>query len=181
MHEARILRDIMSTDVVTVEPDATLRHVAELFSMQGISGAPVVSEGRVLGVISATDLVDFAASTPGTLPDVPPARPSAARVRHGWEAEPPADFHTEWELKHGDGGGGPADSRAAAADELNERLVRDLMSRGVRALPADTGLHEAAHYMLEHGVHRVLVMEGDELVGLVSALDFLRALAERRL
>lgn len=179
-HKASILRDIMSTDVVTVEPDATLRSVAELFAMQGISGAPVVSDGRVLGVISASDIVDFAASTPDALPDQPASARRGTRIQHGWEGEPTGSFYSDWAP--------PAEAiferfgtGHAPADVLQESSARDVMTSGVRSLPADTGLHEAAEYMLQYGIHRVLVMDGSELVGLVSTLDFLRALAERRL
>ena len=53
------LRDIMTTDVVSVPPDATLREVAEVLAERQVSGAPVVDGGRVVGVITATDLVRF--------------------------------------------------------------------------------------------------------------------------
>jgi CBS domain-containing protein len=175
---ATTLRDIMSTDVVTVEPDATLRDVAELFAMEGVSGAPVVSDGRVVGVISASDIVDFAASMPRVLPARPPSQQRESRVQHGWEAGTER-FYAEY--------GPPGEllqrytSDEAAADALREHLVRDLMTAHVLSLPPDTELHEAATFMLENGVHRLIVLEDGEVVGMVSTFDFLRALAERRL
>lgn len=51
------VRDVMTTDVVTITPTAPLRAVAGLFAERGISGAPVVLNGEVLGVISASDIV----------------------------------------------------------------------------------------------------------------------------
>jgi len=50
--------DVMTTEVLTVKPDASLKHVAELLSKCGISGLPVVdAEGRVLGVVSEADII----------------------------------------------------------------------------------------------------------------------------
>jgi predicted transcriptional regulator len=49
--------DIMSRDVVTLDSAATSRDAATLFGARGISGAPVMAGGRVVGVLSKTDLV----------------------------------------------------------------------------------------------------------------------------
>jgi len=51
-------RDIMTKQVVFVEPDLPLRKVAELMGKHGISGLPVVDEQeRVVGVISERDFL----------------------------------------------------------------------------------------------------------------------------
>jgi CBS domain-containing protein len=59
------LRDIMTTKVLTLAPDVSLRDAMELLAENHFSGAPVVAGGRVLGVISSTDILDYAANTPG--------------------------------------------------------------------------------------------------------------------
>jgi CBS domain-containing protein len=52
------VKDVMTTKVVTVSPETSLRDVAATFLAHGISGAPVCdADGRVLGVISKTDIV----------------------------------------------------------------------------------------------------------------------------
>lgn len=52
------IMDVMSTEVVTVAPDSTLKQIATVLASHGISGAPVVdSKGQVLGIVSETDLV----------------------------------------------------------------------------------------------------------------------------
>ena len=48
------LRDIMTADVVTVSPQTTLREAMELLAQRHLSGAPVVSGGELVGVVSAT-------------------------------------------------------------------------------------------------------------------------------
>jgi len=50
--------DVMTTDVVTVRPETSLKDVARILSARGISGLPVVDDtGRVLGVISEADIL----------------------------------------------------------------------------------------------------------------------------
>ncbi|WP_225334234.1 IMP dehydrogenase [Halomicrobium urmianum] len=49
--------ELIIRDVVTAEPDQTVREVDEMMSRQGVSGAPVVDEDdEVLGIISGTDI-----------------------------------------------------------------------------------------------------------------------------
>jgi CBS domain-containing protein len=52
------IEDVMTRDVVTVKPDATLKDAARELVARRISGLPVVDdEGRVLGVLSEGDLL----------------------------------------------------------------------------------------------------------------------------
>ncbi|WPB80408.1 CBS domain-containing protein [Archangium violaceum] len=50
--------DVMSREVIVVNPDTSLQTAAELMLEHAISGMPVVDEqGRLLGMVSKTDLV----------------------------------------------------------------------------------------------------------------------------
>ena len=71
-----------------------------------------------------------------------------------------------------------ADS-AGPEDPFDAICVREIMSRRIYALPRSADLRAAALLMHAGGVHRILVMEGDALFGVVSALDLARATAER--
>ena len=51
------ISDVMTRDVMTVSPDATLKQVAEVLAGLGISGLPVVEDGQVLGVVSEADVL----------------------------------------------------------------------------------------------------------------------------
>jgi CBS domain-containing protein len=56
------VRDIMTTEVVTVRPDTPYRTVAALFREHRVSGFPVTGDdGTVIGVVSETDLLALAA------------------------------------------------------------------------------------------------------------------------
>jgi len=52
----RLVRHIMTTPVHTVSPHSSLDQVSRFFETQKISGAPVVDEGRLVGVISMRDI-----------------------------------------------------------------------------------------------------------------------------
>ncbi|SEL69863.1 CBS domain-containing protein [Pseudoxanthomonas sp. GM95] len=48
---------IMTAQVVTVEPQQTVKHCMEVMTQRRFRHLPVVEEGRVIGVISIGDLV----------------------------------------------------------------------------------------------------------------------------
>jgi CBS domain-containing protein len=53
------------------------------------------------------------------------------------------------------------------------------MTHRVITMPANTQLSDAADRMIEAGIHRLLVTDGDRLVGLVSSTDFVRAISRK--
>lgn len=50
-------KDIMTTDVVTVQPDTTVRKIALLLDEKHISAVPVTDGGSILGIVSEGDLM----------------------------------------------------------------------------------------------------------------------------
>lgn len=179
------LRDVMTGDVLTLEPATSLRDARSALTRAGVSGAPVLAEGRLVGVVSATDLLSFDAESE------PP--PREARGQSGW-----GDWPETMEWKEGDDppsayfvdywGDAGADvlARAERPDEaewdvLEEHTVEEVMSRGALALSPDTPLERAARRMTEADVHRVLVVEDGTLLGMVSTWNVVRALADRGL
>ena len=49
--------EIMSKPVITVEQDMDIRYCARLFEKFGLSRAPAVNKGEIVGIVSLTDLV----------------------------------------------------------------------------------------------------------------------------
>lgn len=49
--------EIMTKPVMTVRPNMDIRYCARLFDRFGLSRAPVLKHGRVVGVVSFTDMV----------------------------------------------------------------------------------------------------------------------------
>lgn len=53
----RRVRDVMSTNLATVGPDATVEEVAHILETKRIRRVPVVSDGRLVGLVSRADLL----------------------------------------------------------------------------------------------------------------------------
>ncbi|MCY3768452.1 MAG: CBS domain-containing protein [Gammaproteobacteria bacterium] len=51
------LYEIMSKPVLSVEPDLDIRYCARLFDRFGLSLAPVVDQGKVIGIVSYEEIV----------------------------------------------------------------------------------------------------------------------------
>jgi len=52
------VKEIMTKEVITVSPDASLKEVGEILKEKRISGIPVVDEnGNVVGIVTLTDLL----------------------------------------------------------------------------------------------------------------------------
>ena len=49
--------EIMSKPVISVSPDMDIRYAARLFSQFGISVAPVIEQGEVIGIVTYADIV----------------------------------------------------------------------------------------------------------------------------
>lgn len=175
------VRDIMSSDVVTLDPELSLREAAETLVQRHIGGAAVVAGHRVVGVVSATDVLSFAASAPG----VPTERPTMAE--DAWEPiaewqegeEPPAAYFSEW----WEDAGLEATERFATVegpewDVLADRVVGDVMTSTICSVLPDASVAEAARVMIRAAVHRLLVLDAHAmLMGIVTPMDVVRAVS----
>lgn len=174
--------DVMTREVESVDAEMSLREALDVLRGADVTGAPVVRNDEVLGVISVTDILEFEATSPGV-----PARRSG-QTEWGefespevWEegAESPSAYFVDfWSDVGAEVTERFEESDSPEWDLLEEHVVGEVMSRQVVALPPDAGLDQAARLMLEADVHRILVMDDGELRGLVSATDVVRAVAE---
>ena len=53
------LYDIMTRDVIYVSPDTPITEIVAILRTEGITGVPVMAQGRVVGVISNSDIIEF--------------------------------------------------------------------------------------------------------------------------
>jgi len=140
--------DVMTTNVITVTPETSVRDAAALLLERHISGAPVVdANGNLLGIISEGDL----------LRRVEIGTDKTRRTR--W-----LDFFA-------------ARADANAYVKSHALRVEDVMTRDVIGVEEDTPLPVIAALMESHGVKRVPVMRDGRLVGIVSRANLLQALA----
>lgn len=64
MSDVRV-RDVMTVGVVTVAPETSVKEVAGLLVGAKVSGVPVVEGGRLVGIISESDLLPTHEGAPG--------------------------------------------------------------------------------------------------------------------
>ncbi|UCG75185.1 MAG: CBS domain-containing protein [Gemmatimonadota bacterium] len=175
------LHDIMSVRIKTLTPNMTLRDAAEFLASEHIGGAPVLSGDRVVGVVSATDLLDFVSSNPGPpTPHDEQTEWTEPEEDENWSREEEASA-TYFEEYWADAGA-QVDERFRQTnrpewDVLEEHVVSEIMTRRLCELPPETDVQTAAEFMLKSAIHRVLVTKDTRLVGVVSSTDVVKAVA----
>lgn len=179
------LRDIMTTDLLAFAPEVSIRDAMEALASRHVSGAPVLAGTKVVGVVSATDLIDFASQlTEDRTERTEIQRLDEEDPDNQWDEgdEPPGTFfHELWGESDSDIADRMAHVGSTGWSVLEEHLVSEVMNPTICALTPETPVEHAASYMKEAGIHRVLIMEGERLVGLVSNTDIARAVAEHRI
>ena len=143
-------KDVMTTKVVTVEPDARVEHIAALLLERHISGVPVVDAGgHLLGIVTEGDLM---------------RRPDIGTERHrGW-----------WLRLFGD-----ERERASEYARAHGSRAADVMTRNLVTVGEDTPVAEIARLLEEHRIKRVPVVRDGKVVGIVSRANLLHSLAAR--
>jgi CBS domain-containing protein len=59
VRDTRLVSELMTENVVTIEPEVTVRKAANLLRGRSIGCLVIVRDGRVLGVITAADLLEL--------------------------------------------------------------------------------------------------------------------------
>lgn len=138
------VRDVMSSPVFVVRPDASFAEVVDEMLDHDVSGVPVVdADGAVLGIVSEADLI---------------ANDAYGYRRHGVLGFIGAfmrDRDPQW-------------FRKAAA-----RTARELMTSAPSAVAPNASLSAVAQQMLEEHHKRVPVVDDGRLVGIVTRHDLL--------
>ena len=138
----------MTTDVVTVGPDARVVEVAETLLASRISAVPVIGErGELVGIVSEGDLM----------------RRSEARTerRRAWWLE----------------AFGGRTTLANDYVQANAQKVADIMTRNVVTAMPDTPLGEIAILLEKNSIKRVPIVKDGQLVGIVSRANLVQAVA----
>jgi CBS domain-containing protein len=147
-----LVEEVMATEVVYVGPRDPVREALELMLQNHVSAVPVVDgRGKCIGVLSTTDVLNFAQE----LDDEVTALGKTKGIAHRLLIE-----------------------RISESDMATERVQAVMTDDVIRVDPSST-LARAAAEMVRNHVHRVIVTDDERnLIGIVSAMDVLRALAE---
>lgn len=145
--------DIMDREPVTVAPDATIEDVVRTLKTNELPGVPVVNEGgRCVGIVTEADLV--LGDEEGDL-----HIPHYVELMGGVVfLEPLRRFEERL--------------RKAVASTASEMMTEDPVT-----VDASASVREAARIIADEGHNRLPVVEHGRLVGVVTRVDVLQALA----
>ena len=142
-------KDIMTTPVVTISPEATVREAANLMLEHQVSCLPVLDRDEgLVGILTHTDF----------------------------------DLHRKFIALADDlysilGTSATSGTLEDAAKEASGKPVRDVMRRNVATIGEEASITEMAELMLRLKVHRLPVMRGQNLVGIITRHDLLKLFA----
>jgi CBS domain-containing protein len=139
--------DVMTRDIISITPGATVREAIRLMLDCNVSGLPVVdSAGKLVGILTEGDLLH---------------RSEIATERHRWHwlefLMGPSRMADEYVRTHG-------------------RIVEELMTRDVVTVGRLAPLADIVALMEHRRIKRVPVIDGETLVGIVGRADLLAAL-----
>ena len=147
-----LARDIMTTPVITVDPELSVKDLAALFREKRIGGAPVVEDGKLAGIVSEGDLMALDADV---------------QYPHYFELFDSIIYlGSQKKFKE-------QLEKAAAAN------VRQLMTHldKVKTVAPEDPARKAATLMTRHHFDRVPVVdEGGAVVGLITRHDIMKLL-----
>lgn len=149
---------IMSRSLICATPDQDLNEAEALLIEHHIGGLPVVDDGKLVGILSRSDL---------------------ARVQVLMDSlDGQVTDQYEW-TEQADGFQHPQPSEFRGFRQMLEGLkVKDAMRDEVITCPPETTVGQMAAIMVRQHIHRIVIVESDHPVGIVSSLDLARLLAD---
>ena len=149
-------KEMMTTQVKRIGPEESIRAAASLLAENHISGLPVVDEdGRVIGIISSSDIVKFSGQS----------HIVALVGSSGW-ISPYTDIAAMTSMSKG-------------FELLEKKLVKDIMTRKVVTVTEDAPADEVARILSKKKINRLPVTDaGGVLKGIITRTDLIAALAE---
>ncbi|MDI3323351.1 CBS domain-containing protein [Pontibacterium granulatum] len=152
-------RDIMSHDLFVVSPEMSLVEMDKALATENISGAPVMEDGTLVGIVTSTDIGQ-----------------TFSNNLKSEEGEASYYWHSNGTLTSLIFGADADDS--ALADRIRACKVADIMTRKVISVDPHDDVKKVAQLMTEYKIHRVIVVENDKPVGIITSLDMVGLLGQ---
>ena len=155
------VRDLMTTEVLTLRPDDTIKKAATKLALDNVSGAPIVdNKNHLLGFVSENDILNVIMKYQARL-----------------DKQDIEGSLLEYSM---DSTITPDDNLKKVADEISNIEMSTLMVRSVMTTTPDAPIIEVLKKMLTLGINRIPVLEQGILVGIISRGDIIFALYKRK-
>lgn len=145
------VNEIMSREVATIDPKASLLDALRVMTTRKVSGLPVVNaNGEVVGMITEGDLLRR-------------TELNSERESTSWWSDVlfhPLRSATDFIISHGS-------------------IVEEIMTKEPRVIGDETDLKDAVESMQKYAIKRLPVIGMSGLVGILSRSDLVRALREK--
>lgn len=148
----------MNCNVICLSPEDSIFDAAKIFSEKNISGAPVVKDGKIVGVLSISDIIRFVSMK---LQKTETPLPSLSLLIFEFIKSSKDYLTFKREMK-----------------KISKIKVKDVMSTKVVCISPEASIIEAASLMEKNDVNRLPVVENDKLVGIIAREDLVKALIE---
>lgn len=145
-------KDLMTRDVITVTPEATVKELARILVKNRISGVPVVNDGgKLVGIVTEKDLIERDKKL--HLPTVVTLFDAVIYLE--------SEKHFKAELKK------------MVASTVGDIMVTDVVTIGEAAT-----VREIATLMSEKGTNVLPVVKEGKVVGIVGKADVVRSMID---
>ncbi len=143
--------DIMTSEIITVKKETSLKELARILYQRNINGVPVVDdEGRLIGIICEIDLIKKDKRL--HIPTVVAVFDAVIYL------ESSKSFKKELE-------------------RINATVVGDLYTKKVTTVDEKTPIDQIATLMTNEKIYTIPVLDGDRLVGVIGKADLIRTLS----
>ncbi len=145
------VKDVMSKDVVAINPDDTLHEALDLICENRVSALPVVdSHGHCIGMLSTSDLINLTHELDDELQNL--GRTS--------------EMKPQWLIEQ-------------LAEALGSERVSEQMTPNAETIDQELTVCDAAAMMMRNRVHRLPVIDRNKkLLGIISTMDIMGVVAE---
>lgn len=158
-----VASQVMHSPVLCAHPEDTVTKLEERLEGRHISGMPVVEDGRMIGIVTQNDIVRL-----------PALMDSMADYVYGELLSSGPLLETA--DKDGDGMPDNLYFRGLVAT----MKVRDAMRRKVITCESDTPVERVMRLMADNNIHRIVVADKEQPVGIISTLDLIKLLTGRK-
>jgi CBS domain-containing protein len=146
-------QNVMTSDVVTVTKETTVRDLAEIFTTRKISSVPVLDKnGNLAGIVTESDLIEQ---------DRNLHIPTVISL-FDWVIYLESGKKFEQQLK-----------------KMTGQTVGDIYQEEVVTVVPTTPVSEIAELMTRHRIHSIPVVAGSKVVGIVARIDLVRSMASK--